>query len=238
MKKTMKKTAKKVIQKSTNRPSKPANHYFLKTVKSDGKSYGGFKWPLKVGAKITAKDWNPKPVCGGGFHGLLNGEGDGNLLRWDKDARWIVFSSDSYVDLGGKAKVKTATVRHVGDRLSATEYLKKHSDGKAIVGASCTAGDYGTATAGYSGTATAGNDGTATAGDRGTATAGYNGTATAGHSGTATAGNGGIIQIAFYDGRNRILTGYIGETLDEEGNVLVQNMEYYVSNGAFRRTKE
>ena len=81
------------------------------------------------------------------------------------------------------------------------------------------AGKYGTATAGYKGTATAGYKGTAMAGTGGTATAGYNGTATAGdfgiaiagEFGTATAGTGGIIQIHYFNGRDRIAIGYIGE---------------------------
>ena len=44
---------------------------FLRTVSADGSSYGGFKWPLKVGARVTCPDWNERPECGGGLHGLL-----------------------------------------------------------------------------------------------------------------------------------------------------------------------
>ena len=101
--------------------------------------------------------------------------------------------------------------------------------GTAIAGnyGTAKAGKYGTATAGYKGTAIAGFRGIATAGYNGTATAGYNGTATAddfgiaiagdrgtataGDRGTALAGIGGIIQIHYFNDRDRIAIGYIGE---------------------------
>ena len=74
-----------------------------------------------------------------------------------------------------------------------------------------TVGNYGTATAGFRGTAIAGFRGTAIAGTGGTATVGDCGTATAGEFGTALAGIGGIIQIHYFNGRDRIAIGYIGE---------------------------
>jgi hypothetical protein len=166
----------------------------LRTCNADGTSYGGFKWPLTVGAEVTAPDWNSRAECGGGLHGLLWGEGDGSLLSWADDAAWLVVSSEaaSVVNLNTKVKVPAARVEHVGTRESATAYLVEHgARGRAIVGLTATAGYDGTATAGHRGTATAGDHGTATAGDGGTATAGDGGTATAGHRGTATAGHRG-----------------------------------------------
>ena len=176
--------------------------WLLKTVAADGTARGGFQWPLDEGAEVTAPDWDPTPVCGGGLHGLLNGAGNGGLINWSTDAVWIVAEipdDETVVDLDGNVKVRRCIVRHVGDKTSAPEFLAAHGHtegvvyGTATAGVSgaATAGDYGTATAGVSGTATAGDYGAATAGNDGTATAGYYGTATAGNRGTATAGNRG-----------------------------------------------
>jgi len=189
----------------------------MKTVNADGTSYNGFVWPLEVGAKVVAPDWNDDAKCGGGLHGLHNGIGSGALLDWSDDAVWIVASvkKAEIVDLGGKIKVPRCKIVHVGNRESATRFLSDAGIVGPIVGGTATAGyegtamagDWGTATAGDGGTATAGkwgtamvgDGGTATAGDGGTATAGYEGTATAGKWGTATAGKWGTA-TAGYEG--------------------------------------
>ena len=46
----------------------------------DGKSYGGFQHPAKIGEVVTAADWNDRAACGGGIHGWAWGLslGDGN----------------------------------------------------------------------------------------------------------------------------------------------------------------
>ena len=145
--------------------------FLLKTVKADGTARGGFQWPLDEGAEVTAPDWDPTPVCGGGLHGLLNGAGNGSLINWSTDAVWIVAEipdDETVVDLDGKVKVRRCIVRHVGDKTSAPEFLAAHGHTEGVVYGAATAGDYGTATAGYDGTATAGDYGTATAGERGT----------------------------------------------------------------------
>ena len=179
-------------------------------------SRGGFKWPAS--GPVAAPDWNPKPACGQGLHGLLWGEGDGQLLDWTEGAKWLVVEVDasSVVDLSGKVKFPSGQVVHCGDCDSATSHLLEHDgSGKAICGAkatagyygTATAGDYGTATAGDAGTATAGYYGTATAGDDGTATAGVRGTATAGVRGTATAGDAGTATAGV---RGTATAGYAG----------------------------
>ena len=167
--------------------------YMMKTVNADGTSYNGFVWPLEVGAKVVAPDWNDDAKCGGGLHGLHNGIGSGALLDWSDDAVWIVASvkKAEIVDFGGKIKVPRCKIVHVGNRESATRFLSDAGIVGPIVGGTATAGKWGTATAGHGGTATAGDGGTATAGYEGTATAGKWGTATAGYEGTATAGDGG-----------------------------------------------
>jgi len=152
----------------------------LRTCAADMTSYEGFRWPES--GPVEAKDWNAKPECGHGLHGLLWGEGDGGLLAFARDARWLVVEvpAGSTIDLAGKVKFPRGVVVHRGDRKSATDYLRERAPGRAIVG------------------------GTATAGDGGTATAGYRG--------TATAGDGGILNLRWWGGkRYRIATFYVGE---------------------------
>ena len=200
----------------------------LRTCDADGTSHDGFVWP--EAGPVACSDWESTAECGHGLHGVLWGEGDGSLFRWQEDARWQVLEvpTDTIVDLGGKVKFPAATVLFTGGRLAATAFLAERAPGRAIIGGTATAGYRGTATAGYDGTATAGYDGTATAGNRGTATAGYGGTATVGYGGTATAGDGGTATVGnggtatagdygtlcvrWHDGRRyRLTIGYVGE---------------------------
>jgi hypothetical protein len=195
-------------------------HLILRTCNADMTSRNGFKW-LRAG-HVAAPDWNPAPMCGGGLHGFLRGEGDGSLADWSSDAVWLVAEVETYVDLGGKVKFPAANVIFAGSRLEAATIVKARYPDAAVIGANvavedrrvavvgfrgtatagyrgtATAGDCGTATAGYRGTATAGDRGTATAGDYGTATAGNRGTATAGYEGTATAGSYGTATAGSY----------------------------------------
>jgi hypothetical protein len=199
-------------ERTTKPETKPQTALVLRTCSADMTSHGGFRWPES--GSVECSDWIPEPVCGYGLHGLLWGEGDGSLLDWASDAKWLVVEVDAggVVDLKGKVKFPRGSVVHCGDRLSATAYLSERAPGRAIVGGTATAGDHGTATAGYGGTATAGDRGTATAGYGGTATAGDHGTATAGVGGTATAGDHGILSLRWWDGnRYRIATLYVGE---------------------------
>ena len=50
--------------------------YYLRTTDKDGKSHGGFQWPMQIGATVTAPDWEPTAECGNGLHGWLYGQGD------------------------------------------------------------------------------------------------------------------------------------------------------------------
>jgi hypothetical protein len=204
----------------------------LRTCDKDLKAHGNFQWKDK--GVVTCPDWDKAPVCGQGLHGLLWGEGNGELLNWDVDSKWLVVAVDasSIVNLNDKVKFPEGEVVYCGDRLGATSLIAAKKPSANVVGlcrtvgdkgsiitgdrGTATAGDRGTATAGNGGTATAGEYGTATAGEYGTATAGYRGTATAGNGGTATAGNGGTIELVWFDGnRYRKTVGYIGE-----GNIL------------------
>jgi hypothetical protein len=97
----------------------------VKFVEKDGASYGGFKWPLTVGAEVIAPDWTEKAECGGGLHGWPWGFslGDGKDPVWE--ATWIVFAANpgDVVELDGKVKVRRAIVRYVGDWQGATAFV-------------------------------------------------------------------------------------------------------------------
>ena len=219
--------------------------YMLRTCAKDMTAHGGFKWPKS--GEVKAPDWDTRNECGNGLHGLLWGEGDGTLLNWSDDAKWMVCGIDQWVELDGKVKAPKATVIYCGTRDEAAALISHLGGGKyAVVGGTATAGYRGTATAGYRGTATAGYRGTATAGDGGTATAGESGTATAGDSGTATAGDSGTatagyrgtatagyrgtVMVKWWDGsRYRISIGYCNENgikpnvkykCDDNGNLI------------------
>lgn len=122
----------------------------LRTCNADMSAHGGFVWPTS--GYVKAPDWNPEPVCGGGLHGALWGEGDGSLFKWSSAAKWLVCGINKWVDLDGKVKTDRAYVLYCGDRLGATAYIQKHGARGAVIG--------GTATAGYGGTAIAGHRGT------------------------------------------------------------------------------
>ncbi len=89
---------------------------YLRTTDAKGLAHGGFQWPLEVGAVVTAPDWNPSPVCGGGLHGLLNGLGDSHHLSFATDAIWWIVEAENAVDLGGKHKFQTCRVVAFGTR--------------------------------------------------------------------------------------------------------------------------
>lgn len=135
----------------------------LKQVGEGGEAYGGFRWPLEVGARVEAPDWDPTPECGGGLHCWLYGEGDPGAGDGDGGGVWLVVSTTAeHVDLRRKVKIPWCVVEFVGDRESAVTWLQSQPEGagRAVI--------YGTATAGDRGTATVGDCGTATAGDCGT----------------------------------------------------------------------
>ena len=146
--------------------------YILRTCNENLTSYNGFQWPSH--GYVEAPDWDPAAECGKGLHGLLWGQGGGDLLDWSTSANWLVVRVDGPVtDLGQKVKFQAGYVEFCGNRKNATDFIiSKGADPANVAGAFVTVGDNQTAATGYRGTATAGFKGIATAGDYGTATAG------------------------------------------------------------------
>jgi hypothetical protein len=85
--------------------------YGSRKISYNGKNiFNGFVWPLTVGAKVEAPDWNPTPKCGGGFHCLPNAQGSWNLLEGDY---WAVikFNKKDMVQIDEeKCKVKKCKI--------------------------------------------------------------------------------------------------------------------------------
>ena len=201
---------------------------FLRVCKPGGFAYSdrsnGFKWPLSVGTTVTAPDWNPRPECGNGLHGLKWGTGDSSLIPRHEDSVGLVFSADPVdcvdIDGGQKSKVRTARIEFVGTLASAATWLATQTGRAGVHFATVAVPGNGTASAGYGGTASAGYEGTATAGN--------GGTASAGDYGTASAGERGEIRIRYYDGtRYRTAIGYVGE------DGILAGGAYRVENGKF-----
>ena len=116
----------------------------LRTCAADMSAHGGFIWPKS--GPISAPDWKPTQECGNGLHGLLWGEGNGEMLSWASDAAWLVVEVEkaTIIDLDGKVKFPSCVVVHCGNRKSATEYLAAHgAEGRAIAGGTATAGEGG-----------------------------------------------------------------------------------------------
>ncbi len=103
----------------------------LKCVNADGTSYGGFKYPLEIGAEVTAPDWDPDNRCGGGLHGWAWGIGIGGGKAPIWDGIWLVLGCAPkdvvHVTIdGGKEKARKATSRCVtkpGDWQKATNFI-------------------------------------------------------------------------------------------------------------------
>jgi hypothetical protein len=103
----------------------------LKCVNADGTSYGGFKYPLEIGAEVTAPDWDPANRCGGGLHGWAWGIGIGGGKAPIWDGIWLVLGCAPkdvvHVTIdGGKEKARKATIRCVtkpGDWQKATNFI-------------------------------------------------------------------------------------------------------------------
>jgi hypothetical protein len=199
--KAKKKTKSKVSPKET-----PTHVLILRTCGVDMKSYGGFVWPES--GPVEAVDWDQKPKCGSGLHGLLWGEGDLSLLG-DEPKKWQVVKvnpSEGMVDLGGKVKFKKGEVVHCGTLTTALKYLLE-------------------------------NDYRVPAGDRAPATAkGKNSIAAClGLDGRAMAGECGVVVLAYWDvkyKRIRVAVGHVGE------DGIKAHTRYCVNDGKLQEWKE
>jgi hypothetical protein len=177
----------------------------LKFVAADGSSYGGFKWPLTVGASVEAPDWDGLNKCAGGLHGWPWGLGIGDGKDADWSATWLVFGCQpedviGNIEGGQKCKARRGVIRFVGDWQSATNFVL--SGQIALVQK---LGRGAASATGWSGAASAtGERGAASAtGERGAASAtGERGAAVVtGENGKAQAGVYGCIALAWWNSK-------------------------------------
>jgi hypothetical protein len=194
----------------------PGHRLGLKVVYADGrpeidKAPPDFRWPLTVGATVTAPDWRPDNECGGGLHVWPDGGGDLGAsslrVRSDDAVTWLAvdYAEADAVDLGGKDKCRECTVVAVGSRAEVASWIAAHVR---------TPVHYAVVTAGYNGTATAGDFGTATAGD----------------DGTASAGLGGCINILWFDAAQGRYRRAVAEV---DGVTIKPGVKYRVEGGRF-----
>src|ERR1035437_9786081 len=169
----------------------------LRTCKADMKSYSDFVWPKK--GTVKAPDWKPEASCGNGLHGLLWGEGDGQLLNWAADAVWMVCKvvETDCVNLSGKVKFPTCTVVYAGKQKDATDLIALVRPGAAVCGltiadasdyAKMTGSDYAPMTGGDYAKMTGGDSAKMTGGNSAKMTGGYSAKMTGGDSATMTGG--------------------------------------------------
>jgi len=131
----------------------------LRTTDKDGSAYGGFKWPQS--GMVEAPDWDGKPDCGGGLHGLPKGVGDGGLLDADGVAQIVkVNIDDGYVEFEQKCKFRRGEVVFWGDLREAANIVKAQYPGEPVV--------FSTNTGGYGSINTGGYGSINTGGDRST----------------------------------------------------------------------
>ena len=151
----------------------PRQRAMLRTCAADMTAYNGFRWPES--GPVTAPDWNPAPICGGGLHGLLDGCGDASLLCWDADARWLVVEVDEWVAIDdAKVKAPAGRVVFCGAKSDAVALgVERYGwDVARCVGASVQVACAAHGTGGYGSTITGGYGSTITGGDRSTITGG------------------------------------------------------------------
>jgi len=204
--------------------------YALKTVKSDRTSHGGFRW--KKRGVVVAPDWNPDPVCGGGLHAFLRGEGNGSLADWSTDALWLVLKipEGTYVDLGGKIKFPRCTVVFCGDRKSATDKLQELGCSGPIIGAykvggyrsTVSGGDRSTVSGGDRSTVSGGDRSTVSGGDRSTVSGGHESRVSGGDRSTVSGGHGSTVSGGH---ESRVSGGYRSTVSGGDWSVLT--LSYY-----------
>jgi len=175
----------------------------LRTTDKDGSAYGGFKWPQS--GMVEAPDWDGKPDCGGGLHGLPKGVGDGGLLDADGVAQIVkVNIDDGYVEFEQKCKFRRGEVVFWGDLREAANIVKAQYPGEPVV--------FSTNTGGYGSTNTGRDYSTNTGRDYSTNTGGYGSINTGGYGSINTGGDRSTLIFKWWDGnRYRFSIGYVGE---------------------------
>ncbi len=234
------------------------NVLVLRKCFEDGASYNG-KFQYPDSGLVEAPDWNGKPECGGGLHGLLWGGGGFDVSTYG--TYWLIIevddSPDNLVVFNGKCKFHKGNVLlKTSDQAEAIVLLKSHPNypkdnvlnydidisntSKTIVsgdGSTLEAGNDSTLKAGDDSTLKAGYGSTLKAGDGSTLEAGYGSTLEAGYGSTLKAGYGSTLKAGYGStlkaGYGSTLKAGYGSTLEAGyGSVLI--VYWYDGDGKYQ----
>ena len=188
----------------------------LRVCRADGTSHEGFQWPNS--GLVEAPDWNPRPICGGGLHGWLRGEGDINASRfWEDDnAKWLAVQvqRSDVVELGGKVKFPRGDVVKSGLRGEVIPWFCEMVPGSAVVFGVRTGGYGSTLVGGDCSTLTGGDCSTLMGGDDSTLVSGSRSMLIGGDDSTLTGSDHSVLIVRWWnkvDQRRRIAVGHVGE---------------------------
>ena len=153
-------------------------NYMVKGVSAKLTGYNDFQYPWR--GHVAAPDWNDKPECGGGLHGI-----DAKHYLYNiKNGCYIVIAyTDPAIAIGvDKIKVPRGEVVYLSKRIKNIQaWIERHGD--------IYRGYASTLTGGYASTLTGGDASTLTGGDASTLTGGYASTLTGGDRSTLTGGD-------------------------------------------------
>src|SRR5580692_11342318 len=204
-------TSKKKPSKTATEQNSGEKTLVLRTCDANMKAaHKDFVWPRS--GPVECPDWDPKPKCGNGLHGLPWGAGDWSLLSSVEDAVWMVVEvPTSEIVRIDQAKVKfpRGNVVFTGSRVEATIRVLCGSEAmsqafrdaekwtKDHEGTSSTAASSGT----YSTAASSGNSSTAASSGNSSKAASSGTYSTAASSGTSsTAASSGTYSTAASSG--------------------------------------
>ena len=83
------------------------SHKWMLRSSDNGVSYNDYRWPA-IGKWAKAPDWNPEPVCGGGFHGLTPEYNRAGLFYGRVEL--CEYRGEAVVVEGDKIKVRQARI--------------------------------------------------------------------------------------------------------------------------------
>ena len=159
---------------------------------------------------VEAPDWDPRPECGRGLHGLLWAQGNYGLLSARHDAKFLVIEADAkdVVTIDDqKVKFRGGNVMAVFDRWwQAFAYILPRRPVRASDKVATGYSGHAAATGDSGHAAATGNSGHAAA------TGNYGHAACLAFGGRAKAGPNGLVALGWHDGnRGRLVVGYVGE---------------------------
>ncbi len=94
----------------------------LRVCNSNGKSYGGFQWPLEVGTILESTDWNDDIYLGGGFIGLPRGEGNPHYIHSELNTQWVLLAVDT---TKYNCNFKSGRIVYIGTKEEALDIIQE-----------------------------------------------------------------------------------------------------------------